>query len=278
MKPPPRVNPRHLRLHRSTTALLLLIGASLTGPHLQSYAALAEQAVSAAVDRIRQIDPPEMGFFSKRLDFENIPIKAHADVSSEALVAAYQRLEILFQGFGSYRSLILSNLIRAGVELHIIGQNQVTTDLPEWRHDKGKHLVEYHGLTRDERTRGMGGRLVSCGEENLLRLRKDRYYGRDICLHEFAHAIRNFGMRKKIRRRFDEQYRRSLDKGLWHRAYAASNPDEFFAELTMWYFGTHGDLHMTGKKPGDGKEGLREYDPEAYSLFEEFYTGRAKLE
>ena len=44
-----------------------------------------------------------------------------------------------------------------GAELHIIGRDQVTTDLPEWRQDKGKPLAEYGGLTRDERTRGMGG-------------------------------------------------------------------------------------------------------------------------
>src|SRR5205807_820888 len=128
-----------------------------------------------------------------------------------------------------------------GVELHITGRSQVTTDLPEWRQDKGKPLAEYNGLTRDQRTRGMGGRLVSCGEENLLRLRGDRYHGRDICIHEFAHAIRNFGITRTIRAQFDEQYHRSLGKGLWKGSYAATNRDEFFAELSMWYFGTHGD-------------------------------------
>jgi hypothetical protein len=44
----------------------------------------------------------------------------------------------------------------AGAELHIIGRDQVTTDLPEWRHDKGKALRGYNGLTRDERTPGDG--------------------------------------------------------------------------------------------------------------------------
>src|SRR5207253_8357183 len=67
------------------------------------------------------------------------------------------------------------------------------SDLPEWRHDKGIPRPEYKGLTRDERTRGMGGLLTSCGEENLLRLEKDRYRGRDICIHEFSHSIRNHG-------------------------------------------------------------------------------------
>nr|MCU0782248.1 glycoside hydrolase family 127 protein [Akkermansiaceae bacterium] len=39
---------------------------------------------------IRRIDPPEQGFFSKRLDYHGIPIKAHKTVSDEALREAYQ--------------------------------------------------------------------------------------------------------------------------------------------------------------------------------------------
>ena len=46
---------------------------------------------------------------------------------------------------------------------------------------------------------GMGGLLTSCGEENLLRLEKDRYRGRDICQHEFAHNILENGVPDSIR-------------------------------------------------------------------------------
>lgn len=66
----------------------------------------------------------------------------------------------------------------------------------------------------------------------------------------------------------------SLEKGLWKNAYAGSNEDEFFAELTMWYFGTHGDLGMTGVKPANGPDGLRAYDLEGYQLRDDFYSGR----
>ena len=128
----------------------------------------------------------------------------------------------------------------------------------------------------DERTRGLGGLLTSCGEENLLRLAEDRYKGRDICVHEFAHCIRNHGIPKSVQRRFDEQSKRSLANGLWVGSYAASNPDEFFAELSMWYWGTHGDLHMKGKKPADGRDGLKAYDSEAWALFDDFYSGKMR--
>lgn len=228
------------------------------------------QAAQTDKPVISVISPAEKGFFSKELSFRGIPIKAHAVVSDEALYAAYDRLALLLK----HLPLMVTNLVAARVELHIIGKEQVTTDLPEWRGDKGKPLSEYNGLTRDQRTRGMGGRLVSCGEENLLQLEQDRYRGRDICLHEFAHAIRNQGMSRQLREKFNAQYRRSLSKGLWVKSYAGSNPDEFFAELTMWYFGTHGDLHMNEPKPKDGPAGLKEYDPEAFELFDDFYQGR----
>ena len=172
---------------------------------------------------------------------------------------------------------MISNLVARGAELHIIGRDQVTTDLPEWRHDKGMKLAEYGGLTRDERTRGMGGLLTSCGEENLLKLPKDRYRGRDICLHEFSHCLLNHGCPHDIKGRFAEQRRRSLEKGFWVNSYAGSNVDEFFAELSMWYFGTHGDLGMRGPKPADGPEGLKNYDPEAFALMDDFYCGRIEI-
>ena len=235
-------------------------------------------ASEAKIPRIVRIEPPEKGFFSQRLDFHGIPIKAHAVVADEALFTAYERLNLLLTNLLICQPFVLSNLLGARVELHIIGRDQVTTDLPEWQQDKGKPLAEYNGLTRDQRTRGMGGRLTSCGEENLLKLKQDRYYGRDICLHEFAHSLRNYGISRDVRRRFDVQYRQSLDKGLWKHSYAGSNPDEFFAELTMWYFGTHGDLQMSGPKPENGPGGLKLYDPDAFSLFDQFYTGKINIE
>ena len=223
--------------------------------------------------KIIQLDPPEQDFFTKELSFKGIPIKAPQVVEDQALYAAYDRLSMMLTNL----PMVVSNLVAAGAELHIIGRDQVTTDLPEWRKDKGKKLAEYNGLTRDQRTRGMGGLMTSCGEENLLKLEKDHYFGRDICVHEFAHNIRNVGIPREVRAKLNEQYHRSLDKGLWQKSYAGSNPDEFFSELTMWYFGTHGDLHMTGPKPENGPEGLKKYDPEAYALLDDFYNGRIEI-
>jgi hypothetical protein len=247
------------------SALLILFAATVM-------CLAAESAAPAAVSRptITVIDPPESGFFAKRLDYDGIAIKAPTNVVDEALFVAHGRLSMMLSNLPSVRV----ELRAAGAELHIIGRDQVTTDLPEWRQDKGKPLTEYHGLTRDQRTRGMGGLLTSCGEENLLKLEKDRYRGRDICVHEFAHNILGYGAPRAVRDKVRAQHRRSLDRGLWVGSYAGSNHDEFFAELTMWYFGTHGDLGMKGAKPANGRDGLKAYDPEAFALLDDFYSGR----
>jgi hypothetical protein len=266
MNPAPKLNPKRLRpalrLAHGIFLLLAVSGASL----------FAEPLAASPVQRpaIQPISPPESDFYAKRLDYFGIVIKAPTNVVDEALFAAYDRLSMMLTNLPGVRV----KLAKAGAELHIIGRDQVTTDLPEWRHDKGKPLAEYNGLTRDQRTRGMGGLHTSCGEENLLRLEKDRYRGRDICVHEFAHNILSHGASREFRQKVREQHRRSLDRGLWVGAYAGSNRDEFFAELTMWYFGTHGDLGMKGAKPANGRDGLRAYDPEAFALLDDFYSGR----
>jgi hypothetical protein len=244
----------------------LITGLSLIAIFLSSLGALS---FSQTRPDIIAISPPEHGFFAQRLDCDGIAIKAPTEVAREALFNAFDRLSMMLSKLPSGRR----KLHAAGVELHIIGRNQVTTDLPEWRHDKGKPLAEYNGLTRDQRTRGMGGQLTSCGEENLLQLEQDRYRGRDICVHEFAHAILGFGASREVQRKVREQLRRSLDHDLWVDSYAGSNFDEFFAELTMWYFGTHGDLGMKGPKPANGRDGLKVYDSEAFALIHDFYNG-----
>ena len=221
---------------------------------------------------IEHLAPPEQGFFSKQLNYEGILIKASADVDDKALLEARHRLALLLQ----HLPQVSDNLSRKGAELHIIGKNQVTSDLPDYRDLKGKKIYE-GGLTVDERTRGLGGLHTSCGEENLLHLPHDRYRGCDICVHEFAHNIQDEGVDSAVRAKIRAQYHRSLEQGLWQGSYAATNESEFFAELTMWYFGTHGNLGMTSPKPANGPQGLKTYDPAAYTLLDDFYSGRIPI-
>jgi alpha-glucosidase len=222
---------------------------------------------------IIRIDPPDQGFYAKKIDCLGIWIKAPDVVADEALLEAHRRIS---QQIGRNKG-IRHNLTEVGAELHIIGKDQVTSDLPENRHWKGK-LYEGN-LTIDQRTRGIGGRVASCGEENLLKLDKDRYRGRDICSHEFAHTILNFAADPAMRKRVEEQFKASTSEGKWKRAYGGSNYNEYFAELTMWYVGTRGHWAKgTGPEPGIGPEWLKTYDPAGYEMVDGIYSGRRPVE
>ena len=59
-------------------------------------------------------------------------------------------------------------------------------------------------LTIDQRGRGFGGVQCCCGEEYLLDLAADqRYQGRDILSHEFAHTIMDFGLLPALRTKIE---------------------------------------------------------------------------
>lgn len=246
-------------------------------PCPDSGAACEEAAPVATNNRgeklvIKKIDPPESGFYAKLLDYQGIPIKAPDIVSPTAMYEAWHRLHRQLRS----NPMIVKNLVRAGAQLHIIGKNQVTSDLPEFRDEKGK-TIDDKGNTIDTRTRGMGGLVSSCGEENLLQLPRDRYYGRDICNHEFAHAIFGEGLSSNVRQEIVDTYQKAMAKGLWKPAYASTNSDEYFAELTMWYFGNHGDMIIPGTEVKPGAEWLKSYDPDGYALLDKIYQGKAEV-
>lgn len=211
---------------------------------------------SFAAGAVEWVDPPEHGFYAKRIEYAGIAIKSHRSVDDRALLAARDKVERMLRAL----PVVRQNLAAAGTELHIIGASQSTSDLPEHRHLKGRPFEG--NLTIDERTRGVGGLLGSCGEENLLALTPDRYAGLDICTHEFAHAIYMIGMDTPTRALFAARYAAIRASGLWRGQFAETNVDEFFAEVSMRYFGSP-----------PGAQWLAGHDPETYTLVDRFYRG-----
>jgi hypothetical protein len=210
-------------------------------------------------------------FFTKELEYFGIKIRSSRHVADKALEEARRRLTMMLANTPA----ILTNLVNAGVELHIIGRNENTSDLPENRRFKGK---PFDGeLTIDERTRGVGGRYASCGEENLLRLKKDRYRGYDICVHEFAHSIFEYGLSDDARAKIRERYKKSLANRKWKGAYARSNENEFFAELSMWYFGSRGDFGKIQPTPAPGPDWFFKHDKLAFRSLDDIYSGRMPI-
>ena len=235
------------------------------------------QWIAANGPKITVIDPPELRFFSKQVICHGIPIKAHKEVDDEALREAHRRLSRMLR----HLPVAVQNLVDVGAEMQIIGKDQQTSDLPSQRHWKGKAYESYgkQFASIDERTRGLGDIAASCGEENLLKLPSDRYKDhRDIGTHEFAHTLLNYGFSPNVREKVQQQFKRSMKKGLWGTAYASTNFDEFFAELSMWYFGSRGDYGQIKPRPEVGRDWLRRYDPDAFDLLDNIYLGRIKVE
>jgi hypothetical protein len=233
--------------------------------------------LSAEPDAPRvKISSPGTNFFSKSLDCDGVMIRSSAAVDSTALILACSKVRRMLLHLPAVRK----SLVSKGGELHIIGEREQTSDMPEnraFRRESAFRDAEGGDTNIDVRTRGVGGLKSSCGEENLLRLPSDRYReGEDMCTHEFAHEIMNFGFTNRDRREIERVYKSSPGKGLWNGAYSGVNPREYWATLSMWYFGTHGQFLPSMRPahvPAPGPDGLKAYDPEGLALVDRLYGG-----
>jgi serine/threonine protein kinase len=234
----------------------------------------AVAVVGPAVNKrppVVRVQPAYFDFYTKAVEYEGLSVVAHDAVKDEALWAARDRLE---QMLGRNPGLV-RNLKTRGAQFRVLGRDQLLARLPA--------QFAWNNLTRGEfpnergEPRGVGGLFPCCPEENLLQLPGDRYAGRDLCVQVFAQAVLAYGLPPALRRLVNDQYRRSLARGLWQGAAAAGSDEAFFAELSAWYFGSAGDTAGLAPKPDRGPDGLRRYDPEAFELLDGIYSGRTAV-
>lgn len=200
-----------------------------------------------------KLDP----FYEKHADAGGIPVLASGRVSDAGVTEARS----LIRNMLAARPDVLREMARRGVRVTVMAPTELTTDVPEQR---GMTPKDYW----DGRARGLGGRLTSCGEENLLNLRGDRYRGESILVHEFGHAVHRYGL-ASLDRTFDarlkQAHTRAVEAGLWKGTYAATNPSEYWAEGVQSYFDcnappnpSHNDVNT--------REKLARYDPGLFAL------------
>src|SRR6185436_10379066 len=104
-------------------------------------------------------------FYKKHLDYKGYSILASAKVSDKALLETRYLIDQLLGD----REDILRAMIKSGCRFMVMAPTEMTTDVPEQRHMKNDPKTNW-----DKRARGLGGKLTSCGEENLLNLKGDR--------------------------------------------------------------------------------------------------------
>lgn len=213
--------------------------------------------VPKALREAFKLDP----FYQKHIDYKGYPILSSAKVSDAALIEA----RYLIGQMLADRDDILKVLVKSKCRFTVMAPTEMTTDVPEQRKMDKKW---------DARARGLGGKLTSCGEENLVNLKGDRYARENILIHEFAHCIHNFGLRStdpKFDGKLRMAYTRAIDKGLWKETYAATNAGEYWAECVQSYFdcnnppnkGVHNDINT--------REKLKKYDPEVFELIDDVF-------
>jgi alpha-glucosidase len=199
-------------------------------------------------------------FYKKHVDYKGFSILGSARVSDEALLEARYLID---QMLGQREDLVKA-LIKRGCRFMVMAPTEMTTDVPEQRHLKNDPRTNW-----DTRARGLGGKLSSCGEENLLNLKGDRYKQENILIHEFNHAVHQEAL-KEVDPTFDDRlrktYKKAMDKGLWKDTYVATNPSEYWAEGVQAYFDC-----MRPQFGATTREKLKEYDPDLFALVDEVY-------
>lgn len=235
----------------SLAAVLVLLA-----PH-RADADDAEAKVTAVPEAVAAKFKLDTAFYQKHVDYRGFSILGSARVSDTALLEARDLIDKLL----GERNDILQAMIKAGCRFMVMAPTEMTTDVPEQRHMDKAYW--------DKRARGLGGKLSSCGEENLLNLKGDRYNQENILIHEFNHAIHQHGLRAvdpTFDKRLRTAYKKAMDAGLWKDTYVATNPSEYWAEGAQAYFDC-----MRPQFGANTREKLRKYDPDLFALVDEVY-------
>lgn len=208
-----------------------------------------------------KLDP----FYKKHLDCKGIPILTSEQVSDEGLIEAAYLINKMLEN----REDVHKQMAKNGVRFVVMAPTEMTTDVPEQRHLKKDTKTDW-----DKRARGLGGKITSCGEENLLNLKGDRYRSENILIHEFAHAIHRYGigsLDRKFDARLRETYKKAMEAGLWKDTYAATNHSEYWAEGVQSYFDCNNPPNKGVHNDVNTREKLMKYDPDLFELIDETF-------
>jgi hypothetical protein len=262
-----------------TAGVGVLLLALQEAPLVPDYTRAAIGAPPASLS----VDP----FYKKHTDALGIAVLSSEKVPDAALLVARDiAIHMLAK-----RPDLRAEMVRKRMRVGVMAQSESTTDIPEHR-DRKKPARDDPRLTPgerasydtvmakmtdkeywDRRARGLGGNPTTCAEENLLGYPGTRYYGENIFVHEFSHAIMGIAIRAvepQLHSEILAAYRDAMAKGLWKNHYASTNASEYWAEGTQtWYWSNYEyvDQGTRVQTPED----LERYDPALYRLLARVY-------
>ena len=215
-------------------------------------------------------------YYRKHADANGFSILASDKVSDAALAIVRDQVNYML---GS-RPDVRDTMIAHGARITIMAETEYTVDIPEQRDwtvpryldprltpGERANYFEEGGLGYrspggywNGRARGMGGSLTSCAEENVLGFYNTRYWGTNICVHEFSHGIMGAG----IANADPEWFQEIVNAYKWAKSacrvtafgYAGNTFNEYWASGVEWYVGNG----------GRDRAALKEADPFLYEL------------
>lgn len=281
---------------RAAIPLTVLAVVSLTGcvggggpkvPRPRADARISDYA-AASISRPPDSLNLDTVFYRKYIDAGGIPVVSSAKVPDEGLLVARDIIVHMLLNRPDLREYMAAHGQRVGV----MSVNEVTTDIPEQR-DWKKPAYDDRRLTDGERARyyqpggiasmtdrdywarrarGMGGRYTTCAEENVLGYPGTRYYGENILVHEFSHAIHSAIRRvdPELAADIQKAYEAAMEAGRFPRHYASNTVAEYWAEGTQWWFGSNYEACFPDATLYTADD-LKAYDPTLYSLLARVY-------
>ncbi|MBS1708043.1 MAG: hypothetical protein JSS65_04895 [Armatimonadetes bacterium] len=224
--------------------------------------------------KVRIESPPKTlaheGFYTKCAYFEGMPILGSPkveDMAFEVIVTTFKSMMAKCPK-GTMRALV-----DAGCHYSIIAEEEGQTDLPEYADLKNDPKTDWN-----KRARGLGGKVCSGGEENILEYPTDRYKGESIYIHEFAHTLDEFGF-SKVDKNFVKDvtaaYESAMKAGLWKDTYSKTNRMEYFAEGVQMYFDCARTAHPANGVHNEvgNRVQLKKYDPRLYTVVDRVFGG-----
>jgi hypothetical protein len=261
----------------------LVAAAGPSPPPTAGAAPLAVRAPPAALG----LDP----FYAKYLDAGGIAVVGSARVPDEALAIARDIVGAML----ARRPDIRAELVRQRVRVGVMAPEESTTDLPEQRHwrkpapdDRRLTICEKKTFDRiaamsdreywDMRARGTGGTLTTVGAENLLAVPGSRYFGENILVHEFSHAIFSAIERvdPALHAEVARAYRAAQAAKRWHRDYAATSLQEYWAEGTQFWFNSNMLARLDDGEILSDRD-LKRYDPALFAALGKAYGRRHRI-
>jgi hypothetical protein len=236
--------------------------------------------------------PPALDpFYAKSVDSGGLAVIGSARVPDAALA----RAAAIAAAMLAHRPDLRAELVREGVRIGIIAADEAITDLPENRGWKKPARddprltpceLKYYGRIEaasdrdywNARARGIGGAFTVVGAENLLAERGDRYFGENILVHEFSHAILGAVEKAdpKLYRATQRAFAHARSAGLWKGDYASVTLDEYWAEGTQFWFDDNKLARLDGANLVS-HEDLKRYDPALYAVLAKVYGSAHRL-